>query len=332
MIVRGRWLVAATLVVVFGLGGCGSSAGRDEITVYSGQDVGLVAEWAAAFTEQTGIEVIVRSGGDAALGDQLLAEGADSPADAFLSANAPVMTLVDDAGLFAELDRATVEQVPRRYRPATDTWVGTTVRTTGFVYNLTGLPVGELPASMLDLAQPRWQGRWAAAAASSDFQAIVAGLLAQRGEDATRAWLRGVRANAVTLPDGAAVVAAVSTGRPASGLVFQNAWYRATGQQATTALHTFPGQDPGAFLSVGGGAVLRSSTKHEQARKFLAFVTGRVGQEIVRDGGSMQYPVAADIGADPALPPQAGLTAPVVDPARLDAVRADALLTEAGLR
>ncbi|WP_278265155.1 extracellular solute-binding protein [Nocardia sp. AG03] len=330
MIVRGGWVLAAMLVVVFGVGGCGSSAGRDEITVYSGQDVGLVAQWAAAFTARTGIEVIVRSGGDAGLGELVLAEGDDSPADVFLSANAPVMTLVERAGLFAELDRATVDQVPERYRPASDDWVGTTARTTGFVYNVTSLPIAELPASMLDLAQPAWRGRWAAATASSDFQAIVAGLLAQRGEDATRAWLRGVRANAVTLPDGAAVVAAVSTGRPESGLVFGSSW--ATERQPSTALRAYSGRDPGAFLSVAGGAVLRSSAKQEQARQFLAFVTGGAGQYIVRDGGSMRYPVAADIDADPALPPLTDLSVPVIDPARLDAVRADALLTEAGLR
>ncbi|WP_336084990.1 extracellular solute-binding protein [Nocardia sp. SSK8] len=331
MVAGGGRVLAVVLAAVFALGGCGSAPGRaDEITVYAGQDAGLVAEWAAAFTEETGVEVIVRYGGDIALGQQLLAEGADSPADAFLSANAPVMTLVERDGLFADLDQGTLDQVPSRFRPAGDAWVGIAARTPGFVDNLTGLPVGGLPTSLLDLAQPAWQGRWAAATASSDFQAIVAALLAQRGAEATRAWLRGVRANAVALPDGAAVAAAVSTGRPESGLVFQDAWYRE--QQTGTALHYFPAPDPGAFLSVAGGAVLRSSTKQEEARKFLAFVTGRAGQEIVRDGGSMQYPVAADIGADPALPPLTELRAAVPDPGRLDAAQAEALLAEAGLR
>ncbi|MFE3544963.1 extracellular solute-binding protein [Nocardia sp. NPDC059177] len=316
---RGRRVLAGLTVVavaVFGAGACGSSPGHgDQITVYSGQDATLVAEWVAAFTEETGIEVVVRHGGDIGLGNRLLAEGADSPADAFLTANTPAMTLVARAGLLTEVDQATLDQVPSRYRSPAN-WVGVASRATAFVYDTDQVRPAGLPASLLDLAQPAWQGRWGAATASSDFQAIVTGLLALRGEDVTRAWLRGVRANAVGAPNTAATVEAVAANTPATGLIFDDAWYRAGESHGNTALHYFSGQDPGAFVSVSGAAVLAASEKHDAAQKFLAFLTSEQAAQIL----------AANTGGAP--PP----ATPPIDPARLDPGTALRLLAEAGLR
>lgn len=45
----------------------------------------------------------------------------------------------------------------------------------------------------------------------------------------------------------------------------------------------------------------------------------------------MEYPVAAGVPADPALPPLASLGAPQVDPSRLDSDAVDTLMGEIGL-
>ena len=56
------------------------------------------------FTKETGIKVTLRNGDDSELGNQLVQEGAASPADVFLTENSPSMVLVDNAKLFAPLD------------------------------------------------------------------------------------------------------------------------------------------------------------------------------------------------------------------------------------
>ena len=48
----------------------------------------------------------------------ILQEGDASPADVFLTENSPAMTLVDGAGLFAPVDKDTLDQVPSEYRPS----------------------------------------------------------------------------------------------------------------------------------------------------------------------------------------------------------------------
>src|SRR4029078_8540401 len=124
----------------------------------------------------------LRGGDDSELGNLLVQEGAASPADVFLTENSPARALVENAGLFAPLAQATLDQVPAAYRPSTGAWTGIAARTTVFAYNPTLPPASDLPASLLDLQDPAWKGRWAASPSGADFQAIVSGLLALKGK------------------------------------------------------------------------------------------------------------------------------------------------------
>ncbi|MGK2865553.1 MAG: extracellular solute-binding protein, partial [Mycobacterium sp.] len=181
-----RWSrVAAVLSIVTVVAwatACSSDEQSDELLIYNAQHESLTKEWIDAFTKETGIKVTYRQGGDTELGNQLIAEGDASPADVFLTENSPAMAAVEDAGLFADVDAATVEQVPAEYRPSTNKWTGVAARTTVFAYNTQNLQLGELPRSIMDLQQPEWKGRWGAPPPKPDFQAIVAAMLQLTGE------------------------------------------------------------------------------------------------------------------------------------------------------
>ncbi|MEU2091636.1 iron ABC transporter substrate-binding protein [Nocardia beijingensis] len=336
--VRWKTIAAGLVLTLTALGGTACSNSSDdanEITVYNAQHESLTKEWAEQFTKETGIKVTLRQGGDTALGNQLVAEGAASPADVFLTENSPAMALVENAGLFADVDAKTLEQVPAQFRPSTGKWTGVAARSTVFVYNKNKVQPAQLPASLLDLAQPQWKGRWGAGVSGADFQAIVAALLALKGEDVTRTWLKGMKENATPFPNNVATMKAVNSGSPDGGVIYHYYWYRDQANtkesSADTALHYFKNQDPGAFVSVSGGGVLKASKKQEAAQKFLAFIVGKTGQEVLRDGTSLEYPVAAGVAANPALPPLADLQAPAVDPSKLDSKKVTQLMTEAGL-
>ena len=151
------------------------------ITVYNAQHESLTQAWVDEFTKQTGVQVTLRNGDDTELGNLLVQEGDASPADVFLTENSPAIALVEKAGLFAPVDQATLDQVPAAYRPSTGAWTGIAARSTVFAYNPSLLPEDELPASLLDLQEPAWKGRWAASPGGADFQAIVSALLALKG-------------------------------------------------------------------------------------------------------------------------------------------------------
>ncbi|MGB5149012.1 MAG: iron ABC transporter substrate-binding protein [Mycobacterium sp.] len=334
-----RWsrIVAALSVVtvIAWATACSSDDGGDELLIYNAQHESLTKEWIEAFTKETGIKVTYRQGGDTELGNQLIAEGDASPADVFLTENSPAMAAVEDAGLFADVDAATVEQVPTEYRPSTNKWTGVAARTTVFVYNTTKLTEAQLPTSIMDLQQPEWKGRWGAPPAKADFQAIISAMLQLTGEPATAAWLAGMKSNAMVLQDNIATLRAVNDGEVDGGIIYHYYWFRDQAKtkeiSANTALHYFRNEDPGAFISTSGGGVLESSKKKDQAQQFLKFITSRTGQEVLAKGTSFEYPVASDVPANPALPALDTLQAPKVDPSTLDAAKVTDLMTTAGL-
>jgi len=309
---------------------------QDEgILVYNAQHESLTQEWADAFTAETGIKVTIRQGSDLEVGNQILQEGANSPADLFLTENSPAMVLVDNAGLFEPLPADLLDLIPAEYRPANGHWTGIAARSTVFAYDTRKLNADTLPKSMLDLADPSWKGRWTASPSGADFQAIVGALLALKGEEATAAWLTAMKENATPVRGNRAAMAAVNKGEFEGAVIYHYYWF---GDQAGTkensgnvALHYFKGQDPGAFVSISGGGVLASSKHKDQAVQFLKWIAGPGGQKVLRDGTSYEYAIGVSEAANAALTPLADLEAPVLDPTKLDSAKVTELMTAAGL-
>lgn len=310
-------------------------AAEPEIVVYNAQHANLTQAWVDAFTRETGIKVTVRKGSDLDMANQIVLEGAASPADVFLTENSPAMMLVDSAGLFAPLDADTLALVPAAFRPADGRWTGIAARTTVFAYNPTRLNEAELPKSMLDLADPKWKGRWGAAPAGADFQAIVSALLQLKGEEATLAWLKAMKAGVTPFRGNSVAMKAVNDGQVDGAVIYHYYYF---GDQAKTgensknvALHYFRNQDPGAFVSISGGGVLAASEHPKEAQAFVRWIVGKGGQAILRDGDSFEYAVAEGADSNPRLEPLAKLQAPTVEVAKLNSKKVSELMTKAGL-
>ncbi|WP_427016280.1 iron ABC transporter substrate-binding protein [Pseudarthrobacter sp. P1] len=339
--------LAAATAAVLALSACGSSApatstspapssaSAEGITVYNAQHESLTQAWVDAFTKETGIKVTLRNGDDTELGNQIKAEGKNSPADVFLTENSPAMALVENAGLFADVDKDTVAQVPAEYRPSTNKWTGIAARSTVFAYNTTKLTEDQLPKSIMDLATDSWKGRWAASPSGADFQAIVSAMLELKGEDATLSWLKSMKENSKAYKGNSTAMKAVNAGEVEGAIIYHYYYF---GDQAKTgensknvALHYFKNQDPGAFVSISGGGVLASSNHQSEAQQFLKFITGKAGQDVLRTGESFEYPVGSGVEANPKLTPLKDLQAPKVDPAKLNSPKVSELMTAAGL-
>ena len=340
--------IALAATAALGLTACGGStspaatgsAAADtkvsgEITVYNAQHEELTQAWVDEFTKETGVKVTLRSGEDPEMANQIIQEGAASPADVFLTENSPAMAQVENAGLFADVDKPTLDQVPSEYRPSTGKWTGIAARSTVLVYNKTKLSEDKLPKSMLDLAKPEWKDKWAAAPSGADFQAIVSALLELKGQAATEEWLKGMKDNSKAYNGNSAAMKAVNDGAVDSALIFHYYYF---GDQAKTGENSknigqyyFKNQDPGAFTSVSGGGVLKSSKNAAAAQAFLKFVTGKKGQEVLQTGTSFEYAIASGAASNEKLVPLKDLQAPVVDPAKLNSTTVTELMTKAGL-
>lgn len=329
-------MAAALLLAACGGGGASASGGDEKtITLYNAQSQEMMKLLVADFTAKTGIKVKMRNGNDSELANQIVQEGKASPADAFVTENSPSMVLVASRGLFTTIDEAAVAQVPSQYTPTDKQWVGWAARATVFAYNSQQLRAADLPASLLDLAEPQWKGKIGASVGGADFQAIVSAVLALKGEAATSAWLRGLKENAKLYRGNEAVMKAVNAGEVAGGILYHYYWYKDRAESGANSknveLQFFGRQDPGAFLSLSGAGVLKSSKKQAAAQQFVSYLTGAQGQQVLATSKAMEYSLNPSVPLNSKLKPLPQLQAPPLDVAQLDGPKAVELMQQAGL-
>jgi iron(III) transport system substrate-binding protein len=318
--------------------GCGSSSSSagGTLTLYSAQHEQMTNALVKGFEQQTGTKVRVRFGEDEGLANQIVQEGAASPADAFLTENTPPLELLTEKGLLAKVSSATLAQVPARYSSPSGHWVGVAARETVLIYNPKLISPGQLPASILDLAKPEWKGKLAIAPSEPDFVPIVSAIEKLDGRAAAEQWLEGFAANAKRYDDNEGIVAAVEDGQVAAGVINHYYWYEQVAevgkQNVHSKLHYFGHKDPGALVNISGAGALKSSKDPALAQKFLAYLVSKEGQSAITHSGDWEYPLNAAVAPPPGLVPFAKLEAPDVGPGDLgDGSAPLQLMQQAGL-
>jgi iron(III) transport system substrate-binding protein len=330
-------LVSILAFVALALSACGSSSrGGDTITLYNGQHEQTTAALVKAFERKTGIKVDVRTGDEAELGNQILQEGANSPADVFYTENTPVLEVLRGKGLLAPVSPSTLAAVPSRYDSSQGDWVGVSARVSVLVYNTSQIKASQLPGSILELAQPQWKGKVGFAPSETDFQPLVTAVIRLDGLAAAERWLKGLRANSKLYPDNETVVAQVNNGESAVGPINHYYWFRLRAELGPggmhSALHYYDPGDPGDLVDVSGAAVLRSSSHKADAQAFLAFLVSSAGQETIAHSNSYEYPLRPGVAPVPGLRPFAQLRPAPLTPAELgDGSQALALEQQLGL-
>ena len=330
-----RW-AGATLaaLLVAPLGAC-SILNPPDLVIYNAQHEELLDEIVPLFEEESGLDVELRSGSDLEMANQIVEEGDDSPADVFLTENSPAMSIVDNAGLFAELPESATATIPEQYVPADRTWTGFLARSTVAMYNTDSMTEADMPASILDFADPEWKGRVAFSPTGADFQAIVSAVLELEGEEATAAWLQGLKDNGVIVQNNLVVMQSVDSGEVDAGIAYHYYWYRDRQENGSdsdsSALHFFGDQDPGAFLSISGAGILASSENKEAAEEFVTWLTGADAQQAMAESYALEYPLNPDAALNPEVKPFDELEPPQVDVASLNGPQVTDLMTAAGL-
>ena len=337
-----RWklpcLSALLAVATALLSACGTSTshGGAAITLYNGQHEQTTAALVAAFEKQTGINVNVRTGDEAELGNQIIQEGSSSPADVFYTENTPVLEALRERGLLAPVAPSTLAAVPGRYDSAEGDWVGVSARVSVLLYNTSLISASRLPDSILELAEPKWKGKLGFAPSETDFQPLITSIIKFDGSPAAERWLLGLQANGRLYPNNEAVVAQVNNGESAVGPINHYYWFRLRSEVGAgamhSALHYYAAGDPGNLVNVSGAAVLKSSSHEAGAQKLLAFLVSRTGQETIAHSNSYEYPLRPGVAPPPGLRPFAQLKPALLTPSELgDGKSALALEQKLGL-
>jgi iron(III) transport system substrate-binding protein len=347
---RRRALLAGVGVLAVGLlatacgsanskGATGSDAPGTTITLYNAQHEQTTAALVAAFTKQTGIKVRIDNNDEDVLTAQLEQEAGRSSADVFYTENSNWLEQLNERGMLAPVDAATLASVPKQDSAGNGHWVGVSARVSGIVYDPAKISAGQLPTSVLDLADPRYKGMIELAPAETDFWPIVSSVEKAKGQAATLTWLRGLKSNAgsnASVPDNETLTSDVNQGTTAMALINHYYYYRLRAEVGAGSVHakfaTFAPGDPGYVTDVSGAGILSSSKHQAAAQKFLRFLTSEAGQSIIAQSESFEYPIHPGVAANPALPPLDSLKPTAFTPADLGTgMDAKALLQQSGL-
>ena len=299
-------VVAATAVVA-AMTGCASSATTTgnagggspiSLTIYTDQHASLVSMLTDAYTAETGVKFNTQQ---AATFGQIQAEGSASPADIFLSEDPAPVAQLAKAGLLAPLELSTMNQVQPGLSSPDKLWIAYAARTRVLYYNPKLISEADLPKSLLEIADPKFKGKFAWAP-SGAFVATTQYLISTIGEAKTRAFLTAVKENGIDEQKNGNVRDTVEAGKHAMGLSNHYYWWIKAAEvggpnNMTSKIYHFPEVDAGNLVLSSGAAILKNSSHKAEAAKFLAWLTDpNGGEKLIADAGidssTAQYPTA----------------------------------------
>ena len=219
----------ASVALVLALSACGSaSRGGAAITVYSGQHEQTTAALVEGVRAPYGhSRWAVRSGDEPRLGNQILQEGANSPADVFYTENTPVLEALREKGAAGAVSPTTLAAIPSRYDSQQGNWVGVSARVSVLDYNTSLLSPSQLPDSLLALAAPKWKGKLGFAPSETDFQPLITAIIKLDGAGEGGTLAAGPAGQQQSsIPSNETVVAQVNNGESAIGPIDHYYWFR----------------------------------------------------------------------------------------------------------
>jgi iron(III) transport system substrate-binding protein len=324
------FVLATAALLTFG---AGAQPTAERLTVYSGRNEELIGPLVAQFTAETGIEVDVLYGDTAGVANQILEEGANSPADVYIGQDAGALGALAKAGVLATLPSDVLERAPEQFKSPTNQWVGISGRARVLVYNpqvveSLGLT---LPASITDLVDAQYQGQVGWAPSNASFQSNVTALRLLLGEDAAADWLAGMVANG-TVSFGSSntnLNQAVADGEIAMGITNHYYMFRILAQNpdAPIAQHFFPAGDPGTLINIAGAGVLSTSDQPGLAQRFILYLLGGSAQQYFADR-TFEYPLIDGIAVNERLTPLTAIEPPMIDLSDLDDLQATLAVIE----
>jgi iron(III) transport system substrate-binding protein len=287
--------ISSLITLVVACGGDDQGSETRTVTVYTGRHYGIETVF-EEFTAETGIEVRFTTGSDPELRERLLAEGANSPADLIMTADAANIELADEAGLLAAVDSDTLrDAIPAELRSPDDTWFALSRRLRVIMYSTER--VDDPPTTYAELGDPAWAGRLCLRPSTHPYtQSLVASLISNQGPETARATVDSWVANdPLYIDSDTSILEAIEAGD--CDVALANTYYlgrlRTENPDFPVAV-SWPEQDgAGAHVNVSSAAVTADATNRDEAIELLEWLATD-GQSTFSNA-NFEYPADPDV-------------------------------------
>lgn len=273
--------------------------------IYSSRHYNTDDKFYADFTKQTGIEIKRVEGKEDALIARLEQEGSASPADLLITVDSGRLWRAEQAGLFEGVQSEILTQkIPANLRDPDGKWFGFSTRARVLIYNKDKIKDGDL-SSYQDLVNPKWKGQICVRSSGNIYNlSLLAGMIAQDGEEKAKSWAKGLLDNLARTPQGGDTdqIKAVAAGACNIALVNSYYYFRMQRSDNPDDLKTvanlaivFPDQkSKGTHVNISGAGVLKHSKNKDAAVQFLEYLTSDNAQAYFADGNN-EYPVVQGV-------------------------------------
>ena len=262
------------------------------------------------FTKQTGIKINRIEGKEDELMERLRNEGANSPADVFITVDATRLAVADSYGLFAPVKSKLLEsRIPAHLH--TDTWFAFSTRARVIIYNRSAVKAEDVP-TYASLADPKLKGKVCSRSGAHPYNlSLVASLIAHDGEAKTEEWAKGVVANFARAPKGGDTDQIKSVAAGECGVAVSNTYYLARlirsdkvddRRMMERVGIVWPNQaNRGTHINISGAGMVKTAKNPEAAVKFLEYLASDEAQRYFADGNN-EWPVVPSVATNnPAL-------------------------------
>jgi iron(III) transport system substrate-binding protein len=308
-------------------------AQQKTLTIYSGRSETLVGPLIEKAEQDLGMNIQVRYGDTAELAIAILEEGNNSPADVYFGQDAGALGALSQEGRTQQIPQNLLQKVDGRFRDRNGKWIGISGRARVLDYNKNMVSSSELPSSVWELTQPKWQGKVGWAPTNGSFQAFVTAMRLTAGDAKTLQWLKDMKANGTKVyPKNTPIVEALGRGEIHLGLVNNYYLYRFTGDNPNfpVAHHYMPG-DVGSMINVAGVSIVDTTDQQGDAQKFIEYLLSNESQSYFAQETN-EYPLVSGIAAPKEQMPIAQINPPNIDLSNLSDLEGTlVLLQEAGL-
>jgi len=274
----------------------------DSVTVYSSRKEHLIKPLFEAFTKDTGVKVEYLTGKGGALIERLKLEGANTPADMFMTVDAGNLWYVGSQDLFQPVQTETLKSnIPSHLRDPNGLWTGLSVRARTIVYSTDRVNSADL-STYADLSASKWKGKLCLRTSKKIYtKSLAASVIYNHGEDKAGDIISGWVNNLAATPNAkdSHVMNAILAGQCDVGLVNTYYFGRLVAKKPNAPLKLFwANQDTtGVHVNVSGAGVTKHASNAKGATQLLEWLSSSKAQAIY---GSLnkEYPANQNIASD----------------------------------
>lgn len=342
-----KGLLVAVLVSVAALGGCSTkeeATESKEVNLYTARHYDSDLALYDRFTRETGIKINRIEGQADELVARMTSEGANGPADLFITADAGALWRAQQAGLFQPVKSEALDaRISPNLREPGGAWYGFTRRARIVAYDPAKVKPEEID-DYAELAGPRFKGKLCVRSSDSVYNlSLVGALIEAWGPARAGEWVRGVVANMARPPEGGDrdQIRAVAAG--VCEVALTNSYYyirMASGDDAADRKVTdkvklgFPSLDgQGAHVNISGGGVAKTAPNKDNAIRLLEFFASAETQRHIAANNN-EFPASPDVPPPPPVDAYANFVAHPMSVAAFAArqPQAQSLMSAAGWR